>query len=145
MPDKKPAQIQESIDLLEESKAEKKKSSQRDVRPRTPTQQPRKRFSDDLCICADKLMHSTDIPCGKKTHDVMYRKLNQFKQMDGSKDPDDVPEIFFLLVNFFDQNPSVYQYEGIFHVSCSDERLYELEVHLGMKNYYILNEMVESP
>jgi len=65
--------------------------------------------------------------------------------MDGSKDPDDVPEIFFLIVNFFDQNPSVYSYEGIFHVNCSDERLYELEVHLGMKNYYIMDEMVETP
>ena len=40
-----------------------------------------------------------------KTHDTLYRHLRQFKQLDTSMDPDDVPEIFFLLVNFFDQNP----------------------------------------
>jgi hypothetical protein len=75
----------------------------------------------------------------------MYRHIKQFKQMDTSEDPDDVPEIFFLLVNFFDQNSQVYEVEGIFHVSCSDQRLYELEVHLSLKNYSILHQMLECP
>lgn len=39
----------------------------------------------------------------------------------------------------------MYEVEGIFHVSCSDQRLYELEVHLGLKNYAILDDMIETP
>ena len=80
-----------------------------------------------------------------KTHDPMYRHLSQLKQLDTSEDPDDVPEIFFLLVNFFDQNPAVYEVEGIFHVSCSDQRLYDLEVHLSLKNYSYLNSLLDYP
>jgi len=48
-------------------------------------------------------------------------------------------------VNFFDQNPHVYDVEGIFHVSCKDEKLYELEVHMSLKNYSVLNQMQECP
>lgn len=85
------------------------------------------------------------IDSAAKTHDPLFRHLKNLKQLDTSQDPDDVPEIFFLLVNFFDQNPEVYQIEGIFHVSCSDQHLYELEVHMSLKNYSVLKQMTDRP
>ena len=50
----------------------------------------------------------------------------------------DVPEIFVLLVSYFEVQPHLVKTEGLFRVAASLDKIDELQVHISMGNYYYL-------
>jgi hypothetical protein len=50
-----------------------------------------------------------------------------------------VPEIFILLVSYFEAKPELLKTEGIFRKAASVEKIDELHIHLTMGNYYYLS------
>lgn len=56
-----------------------------------------------------------------------------------------MPEIFILLVTFFEQNPEIMKTEGLFRISASLDRVDDLQIHIQMGNYYKLRLMNEDP
>ena len=57
---------------------------------------------------------------------------------DGCINQDSVPEIFMLLISFFEVKPELMKTEGLFRIAASLDKLDELQVHLTMGNYYYL-------
>lgn len=49
-----------------------------------------------------------------------------------------MPEIFFLCFNYFENHPELWDVEGIFRVGCDEDKMFELECHLQMGDYMIL-------
>lgn len=74
----------------------------------------------------------------------MGKHLQEFKRPAGSED-DGVPEIFVLLVNFFEENPKCLTPINIFRVSGNAQMVEELSVHVSMGNYYFLTGLSDHP
>jgi hypothetical protein len=56
-----------------------------------------------------------------------------------------VPEIFLLLVSYFEVQPDLMKTEGLFRIAASLDKLDELQVHVTMGNYYYLTLLKEEP
>ena len=69
----------------------------------------------------------------------MGKHISEFKRSG------DVPEIFILLVSFFEALPHLFKTEGIFRIACTSDKLDELETHLIMGNYFYLTELEDQP
>lgn len=57
----------------------------------------------------------------------------------------DVPEIFILLVSYFDIQPTLMRSPGLFLVGGALDKMDELQIHLTMGNYFYLTEMGKEP
>lgn len=64
----------------------------------------------------------------------MGRHLYEFKRSDN----EDVPEVFVLLVKYFEEYPELLETEGIFRISGCSDMVEELQIHLSMGNNYYL-------
>ena len=73
-----------------------------------------------------------------QTTDVIGKHIYEFKQHSGSKSRDEVPEIFLLLVSFFEVQPQLLKTEGLFRIAASLDKIDELQLHVTMGNYYYL-------
>lgn len=69
-----------------------------------------------------------------QTQDIIGKHVYEFKRQ-GSEE---VPEIFFLLINYFESQPELYKTEGLFRVCGAIDAIEELQVHLTLGNYYYL-------
>ena len=49
-----------------------------------------------------------------------------------------MPEIFVLLVSFFEVQPHLIKTEGIFRKGASMDKLDEIQLHISVGNYYYL-------
>ena len=56
-----------------------------------------------------------------------------------------MPEIFLLLVSYFEVQPDLMKTEGLFRIAASLDKLDELQVHVTMGNYYYLTLLKEEP
>jgi hypothetical protein len=65
------------------------------------------------------------------TYDVIGKHIYEFKR----SSEDDVPEIFILLVSFFEVHPYLLETEGIFRITSSIDKIDELQLHMVMGNY----------
>lgn len=72
-----------------------------------------------------------------QTQDIIGKHIYEFKR----KDPDSVPEIFILLVAYFEINEFLLKTEGIFRLSGALDKIEELQIHISMGNYYYLTEL----
>ena len=71
----------------------------------------------------------------------MGKHLYEFKR----KEEDDVPEIFILLIKFFDDNPELLKTEGLFRLAGDIEKIEELSIHMSMGNYFFLTKLNNAP
>lgn len=62
-----------------------------------------------------------------QTYDVIGKHLYEFKRREGDAM---VPEIFILLVTFFEVQPHLLKTEGLFRVAATLDKLDELQIHL---------------
>lgn len=76
-----------------------------------------------------------------QTADVIGKHIYEFKR----KENEYVPEIFILLITFFEVNAELLKTEGLFRVAASLDKIDELQIHLQLGNYYILTQMVNDP
>ncbi len=56
-----------------------------------------------------------------------------------------VPEIFVLLVSFFEVQPNLLKTEGLFRVAASVDKIDELQVHISMGNFFYLTLLKQEP
>ena len=75
------------------------------------------------------------------TFDIIGKHIYEFKR---SSD-DEVPEIFILIVSFFEINNNLLETEGIFRITSSIDKIDELQLNMIMGNYYYLTEMIGEP
>jgi len=66
--------------------------------------------------------------------DILGKHIYEFKR----KGENDVPEIFILLVTFFEVQPHLMKTEGIFRKAASLDKLDEIHIHLTMGNFFYL-------
>jgi hypothetical protein len=61
------------------------------------------------------------------TTDIIGKHLYEFRQYDGAaSDKEDVPEIFVLLISFYEVYPELLRTEGLFRVAASLDKIDEL-------------------
>ena len=63
------------------------------------------------------------------TTDIIGKHIYEFKQRtfeDGTFNQDNVPEIFTLLISFFEVQPDLIKTEGLFRIAASLDKLDEL-------------------
>lgn len=70
-----------------------------------------------------------------QTTDVIGKHIYEFPR----KPADKIPEIFTLLVTYFDMYPEALKTEGLFRVAASMDKVDELYLHIQMENYYIVS------
>ena len=86
-----------------------------------------------------------------QTTDVIGKHLYEFrrKTFEGESELGDnkesVPEIFVLLVSYFEVQPHLLKTEGLFRVAASVDKIDELQVHMQMGNYYYLQLLKDEP
>lgn len=76
-----------------------------------------------------------DLASAVQTTDVIGKHIYEFKRREG----DQVPELFTLIVLYFEAFPGTLRAEGLFRVAASVDKLDELTIHLQMGNYYIMS------
>lgn len=80
------------------------------------------------------------------TTDIIGKHLYEFRQYDGAtSDREDVPEIFVLLISYFEVQPELLKTEGLFRVAASLDKIDELQTHISMGNYSYLADLKEEP
>ena len=57
----------------------------------------------------------------------------------------EIPLIIFLLTQFFNENPTLLDTEGIFRVNGDKKVIDDIKVHLLLGNYKILDECRQHP
>lgn len=72
-----------------------------------------------------------------QTFDVIGKHIYEFKR----KHSEDVPEIFVLLVAYFESQPHLLETEGVFRKAASIDKLDELHIHMTLGNYYYLTKL----
>ena len=60
------------------------------------------------------------------TYDIMGKHIFEFRR----QTKQNIPEIFLLLVSFFDVHSHLLKTEGLFRIAASMDRLDELQTHL---------------
>ena len=75
-----------------------------------------------------------DADSALQTQDIIGKHLYEFRR----KSRDDVPEIFILLVTYFEVQPHLLKTEGLFRIAASLDKIDELQVHISMGNYFYL-------
>lgn len=77
---------------------------------------------------------------------MLGKHLYEFKQVPGANaDMEDVPEIFVLLVSYFEVQPHLLKTEGLFRIAASLDKIDELQVHMTMGNYSYLTQLTSEP
>lgn len=71
----------------------------------------------------------------------MGKHITEFKR----KHADDVPEVFILLISFFQVYPYHLKTEGLFRKAAQATKLDELQMHMSMGNYYYLTKLKDDP
>jgi hypothetical protein len=71
-------------------------------------------------------------------YDVIGKHIYEFKRRDTGADQEEVPEIFVLLVSYFEAQPELMRTEGLFRKAASMDKLDEMHIHMSMGNYYYL-------
>jgi hypothetical protein len=61
-----------------------------------------------------------------QTYDIIGKHIYEFK----SKGKDEVPDIFILLVSYFEITPELYKSEGLFRVNGCSDLITELQNHV---------------
>lgn len=64
---------------------------------------------------------------------------------DGVTEGEEVPEIFILLISFFEVQPHLLKTEGLFRIAASLDKVDELQVHVAMGNYSYLSALSGEP
>lgn len=77
----------------------------------------------------------------KQTTDILGKHIYEFKR----RENDLIPEIFILIVSFFEVHHSLLKTEGLFRIAASLDKIDRLQMHLQNGNYYIMTQMVEEP
>lgn len=75
-----------------------------------------------------------------QTHDVMGKHIYEFQRSEG----DNVPEIFQLIFNYYEQNEEYIKTEGVFRLAANKDTLAELENKMKEGEYDYLTT-VEDP
>ena len=75
------------------------------------------------------------------TQDIIGKYLHEFKR----KGENEVPEIFVLLVSYFEFEPAQLREPGIFVLGGALDRIEELRIHLCLGDYFYLTEMNKEP
>lgn len=81
--------------------------------------------------------------CTEKVLGAHLSDLSQSKLE--SSFEDEVPEIFFLLVTYFEKNPQHLLEEGLFRLQADEQLLEEIEINISMRNYAILENLKNEP
>jgi hypothetical protein len=82
----------------------------------------------------------------EQTTDIIGKHLYEFRQFSGaSVDKEDVPEIFVLLVSYFEVYPELLKTDGIFRVAASQDKIEELQIHISTGNYSYITELEKDP
>eukprot|EP00347_Sterkiella_histriomuscorum_P023598 403334044 len=97
-------------------------------------------FTKEVLERGDEQYMDFNISTACQTVDVIGRHIYQFQRQQGSL----IPDIFLLLVTFFESSPELLKTEGLFRIAASLDKLDTLQIHLQMGNYYILNEMTQD-
>lgn len=63
----------------------------------------------------------------------------------GVTDGEEVPEIFILLISYFEIYPQLLKTEGLFRIAASLDKIDEMQVHLTMGNYSYLHSLSSEP
>jgi hypothetical protein len=85
---------------------------------------------------------TTDI-IGKHLCEFRKNNFNEESKMKNSENS--VPEIFVLLVSFFEVQPNLLKTEGLFRVAASVDKIDELQVHISMGNFFYLTLLKQEP
>jgi hypothetical protein len=70
----------------------------------------------------------------------MGKSLKEFELCVGH-DLQSVPQIFHLLVGYFQHNPETLKTVGLFRIAAKDQDVQRLETHLSMGNYHRLTHI----
>ena len=76
-----------------------------------------------------------------QTFDIIGKHIYEFKNKGG----DSVPDVFILLISFFEMHPELYKTEGLFRINGSSDLITELQCHITQGNYYFLTTLSEEP
>ena len=76
-----------------------------------------------------------------QTHDIIGKNLHEFKRSGKNC----VPDIFILLVAYFEINEDLLKLEGLFRKNGAIDRVEELQMHIAMGNYYFLTQLSKEP
>ena len=71
----------------------------------------------------------------------MGKHICEFKR----KTADEVPEIFILLISYFEVYTEHLKTEGLFRKAAQTIKLDELQMHMSMGNYYYLTKLKDDP
>ena len=74
----------------------------------------------------------------------MGKHIAELKQLEGSA-KESVPEVFLLLIGYYEANPELMKTEIIFRKNSSQIKLDDLERHLALGNYYYINSILDDP
>lgn len=74
----------------------------------------------------DERYHNFDLRTAVQSTDLIGKHVYEFKR----KENELVPEIFILLITYFEVNPYLLKTEGLFRVAASLDKIDELQIHL---------------
>jgi len=79
-------------------------------------------FTKDVLEKGDDLYNNFSIEGAVQTTDVIGKHIYEFQR----KDKEKVPEIFVLIVSFFEINSNLLKTEGLFRIGASLDKIDEL-------------------